>query len=46
MQAEPFEIAIPEEKLEDLRERLGRINWAPDFGNEGWAYGVNGEYLR
>ena len=46
MQAEPFEIAIPEEKLEDLRERLERINWAPDFGNEGWAYGVNGEYLR
>ncbi len=46
MQAEPFTIAIPEEKLEDLRERLARINWAPDFGNEGWAYGVNGEYLR
>lgn len=46
MQAEPFEIAIPEEKLEDLRERLERINWAPDFGNEGWGYGVNGEYLR
>ena len=46
MQAEPFEIAIPEEKLEDLRERLRRINWAPDLGNEGWAYGVNGDYLR
>ncbi len=46
MQAEPFTIAIPEEKLEDLRGRLERINWAPDFGNEGWAYGVNGDYLR
>ncbi|MCY3504788.1 MAG: epoxide hydrolase [Chloroflexi bacterium] len=46
MQAEPFEIAIPEEKLQDLRERLERINWAPDFGNEGWGYGVHGEYLR
>ena len=46
MQAEPFEIAIPEEKLQDLRERLERINWAPDFGNDEWAYGVNGGYLR
>ena len=46
MQAEPFEIAIPEEKLQDLRERLERINWAPDFGNDGWSYGVNGGYLR
>ena len=40
MQAEPFEIAIPEEKLHDLRDRLERINWAPDFANDGWAYGV------
>ena len=46
MQAEPFEIAIPEEKLQDLRERLERINWAPDFANDGWAYGVDGGYLR
>ena len=46
MQAEPFEIAIPEEKLQDLRERLERINWAPDFANDEWAYGVNGTYLR
>ena len=45
-QAEPFEIAIPEEKLRDLRERLERINWAPDFANDGWGYGVNGAYLR
>ena len=37
MQAEPFEIAIPEEKLHDLRDRLERINWAPDFANEGWG---------
>ncbi|MBH77139.1 MAG: epoxide hydrolase [Dehalococcoidia bacterium] len=46
MQAEPFTINIPEEKLLDLQERLRRINWAPDFSNEDWAYGVNGAYLR
>ena len=46
MPAEPFEIAIPEEKLSDLRTRLERINWAPDFDNDDWSYGVNGAYLK
>ena len=46
MNAEPFTIAIPDAKLADLRGRLERINWAPDFANDDWAYGVNGAYLR
>jgi pimeloyl-ACP methyl ester carboxylesterase len=46
MKAEPFEIAIPEAKLADLRARLARVNFAPDFANDDWSYGTNGRYLR
>jgi pimeloyl-ACP methyl ester carboxylesterase len=43
---EPFEIAIDEAVLQDLRHRLRNTRFAPDFGNDGWAYGTNGDYLR
>ncbi len=46
MGAEPFRIEIPEAKLDDLRERLHRTRWAPDFANEDWRYGTQGRYLR
>jgi pimeloyl-ACP methyl ester carboxylesterase len=44
--AEPFEIAIPDADLGDLRERLQRARFADDFANEDWRYGVEGTYLR
>ncbi len=44
--AQPFEIDIPESRLEDLRRRLESIRWAPDMGNDNWRYGTNGDYLR
>jgi pimeloyl-ACP methyl ester carboxylesterase len=43
---EPFDIAIPEAALDDLRERLARARFAPDFANDDWAYGTEREYLR
>ena len=46
MSARPFEIAIPEPALQDLRERLARARFATDFANDDWAYGTNGAYLR
>ncbi|MFN0095444.1 MAG: epoxide hydrolase family protein [Dehalococcoidia bacterium] len=46
MPAEPFTIAIPEAKLQDLRRRLEATNWAPDFANDDWRYGTDGRYLR
>ncbi|TFG96339.1 MAG: epoxide hydrolase, partial [Myxococcales bacterium] len=46
MGAEPFRIEIPEAELDDLRERLRRTRWAPDFANEDWRYGTQGSYLR
>lgn len=46
MSKERFVISVPEDVLTDLRERLGRTRWAPDFANAGWAYGTRYEELR
>ena len=46
MRAKPFRIEIPEAKLEDLRRRLARPNLPPDFANDDWRYGTNGDALR
>lgn len=40
MSPEPFEIAIPQRKLDDLMDRLDAMAWPHDFENEDWAYGV------
>ena len=45
MNAEPFSIAVPDEVLADLRERLGRARLSPDFG-DGWEYGTDRAYLE
>ncbi len=45
LKPEAFEIEIPEADLDDLRTRLARFRAAPDFANEDWRYGVNGDYL-
>ncbi|WP_329058021.1 epoxide hydrolase family protein [Amycolatopsis sp. NBC_01480] len=42
----PFKIDIPQDDLDDLEQRLRRTRFAPDFGNEDWRYGHNGDYLR
>ena len=46
MSIEPFTIAIPDESLADLRQRLTNARWVQDFSNDDWAYGTNGAYLR
>lgn len=46
MHKEPFTVAIPEETLKDLRERLVRTRWAEDFANANWEYGTNLTYLK
>lgn len=43
---EEFEIAIGDDVLGDLRDRLERTKWAKDFSNEDWRYGVESSYLR
>src|SRR6266851_6155700 len=46
MAQEPFTVAIPDETLRDLKERLKRTRFAPDFANDGWQYGTNLDYLK
>jgi epoxide hydrolase len=34
VQKQPFKIAVPEETLSDLRERLAKTRWPDDFAND------------
>ena len=43
---ESFKVHIPDQVLEDLRERLKRTRWPYDFANQDWRYGTNLDYLR
>ncbi len=46
MHIEPFQVAIPEADLDDLRVRLERTRWSPELANDDWRYGTRGDYLR
>ena len=46
MNYEPFTISVSDAALVDLKDRLIRTRLAPEFANQDWAYGTNGEYLR
>jgi len=42
----PFRVAVSDDELTDLRDRLARTRWAPDTPGEGWSRGVPTAYLR
>src|SRR5215510_1127401 len=46
MTKEPFVVAVPEDTLTDLRERLARTRWPDEIGNDNWQYGTNLAYLK
>jgi len=46
MTPEQFSIAIPEDRLSDMRRRLLATSWPGDFGNSNWHYGVEESWLR
>ena len=47
MAAEPFTIAIADEAIADLQDRLQRTRWPTEFRPEaGWQYGTNQAYLK
>jgi len=46
MKPQPFEIAVPDAELDDLRLRLARTRWADDLGNADWRYGVERGWLE
>jgi len=43
---EPYRIAVSDDALADLSDRLNKTVWPDDPGNENWKYGVNAQYLR
>ncbi|MEV8553222.1 epoxide hydrolase family protein [Streptomyces glaucescens] len=42
----PFRLAVPDEALADLHDRLDRTRWPDQLPGVGWAYGVPADYLR
>jgi microsomal epoxide hydrolase len=45
-QPEAFEVAIPQEVLDDLDERLARTRWTNEVGDDGWDFGLSVTYMR
>ena len=43
---EPFEIAISDEVLDDLRQRLSLTRWPDEMPGVGWEYGSNLDYIK
>lgn len=46
MAATPYTIAVSQETLDDLRERLARTRWPDEVTGSGWDYGTNAAYLK
>jgi pimeloyl-ACP methyl ester carboxylesterase len=46
MSIQPFHIAIPQETIDDLRERLARTRWPDEAEGAGWSYGTNLGYMQ
>src|SRR4051812_37098763 len=42
----PFEIAVPDEDLADLTERIGRTRWPDQVEGVDWAQGTEKDFLR
>ncbi|WP_399925072.1 epoxide hydrolase family protein [Streptomyces kanamyceticus] len=42
----PFEIAVPQADLDDLRDRLGRTRWPSEAPGQGWSRGTPVAYLK
>jgi pimeloyl-ACP methyl ester carboxylesterase len=46
MSIQPFTIAIPQETLADLHDRLARIRWPDEVERAGWTYGISLAYMK
>ena len=42
----PFEIAVPDATLDDLRQRLADTRWPDEIPGSGWDYGSNLDYIK
>ena len=43
---QPFELAVPQSDLDDLKDRLRRTRWPQSFDEQGWDYGTNTAYMK
>ena len=46
MSVQPFTIAVPDDVLADLQERLSRVRWPDEAPGAAWAYGTSLEYMK
>jgi pimeloyl-ACP methyl ester carboxylesterase len=46
MSPEPFSLHVPDEVLDDLRERLARTRWPDEIAGSDWRFGSNLDYVR
>ncbi|MBM3972315.1 MAG: epoxide hydrolase, partial [Planctomycetes bacterium] len=42
----PFRIEVPQDTLDDLRDRLRRTRWPDQVPGTGWSRGVDLDYLK
>src|SRR5262245_12936895 len=41
LDVQPFQIAVPDTEIDDLRARLGRTRWPDSIPGSGWRYGTD-----
>jgi len=46
MSIQPFQINVPQNVLQDLKERLARTRWPDEVEGAGWDYGTNLDYMK
>ena len=46
MDIQPFRIAVPEEIIADLKQRLASTRWPGEISKSGWDYGSNLAYMK
>ena len=46
MEVQPFDVHVPQDTLEDLRERLTHTRWPDEIPGSGWDYGSNLGYVK
>ncbi len=46
VKVEPFKIDVPQQVLDDLRERLKRTRWPDEIPGTGWSRGVDLAYMK
>ena len=46
MRVQPFQIAVEDGVLDDLRQRLADTRWPDEITNSGWDYGSNFQYVK